>query len=126
MEKIYKIIKIIDDETLVINAGYDNGIKIGDDFEIFEDGEEIKDPDTGEVLGTLDTIKERVEAIDVFPKMCICRHNIIVNYIKAITGDFTKIKSKTLNIDSSQISGGLSDNLTIHIGDKVRKIRKMS
>lgn len=117
----FKVIKIIDDETIVINAGSLHGIKEGDKFEIYQDGEEIKDPETGEILGMLDTIKEQVEAVNVFPKMCICRHNIVVNYIQNLTGSLSKMKSKTLNVDSTEISGGLSGDLTIHIGDKVRK-----
>lgn len=35
-EKIYKIVKIVDDENIVINAGTENGIKRGMKFEIFE------------------------------------------------------------------------------------------
>ncbi len=124
MEKIYKVIKIVDDETLIINAGYNDGIETGDRFEIYSTGEEIKDPDTNETLGILDYIKEKVEAIDVFPKMCVCRHNIIVNFMDTLSYELTKIKPKTLNVDSTQISGGLSSDNVIKIGDKVRKIKK--
>lgn len=120
MEKTYKIVKIIDDQTLVINAGYDDDIEIGDQFEIYSTGEEIKDPDTNEVLGTLDHIKERVEAVDVFEKMCICRHNILVNFLQNVTNNLTRIEPKVLNVDSSQISGGLSNDDVIKIGDKAR------
>lgn len=125
MEKTYKIIKIIDDQTLVINAGYDDDIEIGDQFEIYSTGEEIKDPDTNEVLGTLDHIKERVEAVDVFEKMCICRHNVLVNFLQNVTNNLTRVEPKVLNVDSSQISGGLSDDDVIKIGDKVRKMPKL-
>lgn len=124
MEKIYKVIKIVDDETLVINAGYNDGIETGDKFEIYSTGEEIKDPDTNETLGTLDLVKEKVEAIDVFPKMCICRHNTIVNFMNTVSYELARIKTKPLNVDSTQISGGLSNDDVIKIGDKVRKIKK--
>ncbi len=124
MEKTYKIVKIIDDHTLVIDAGYNDGIKNGDQFEIYSKGEEIKDPDTNEILGTLDHIKERVEAVTVFEKMCICRHNIFVNFLQNVSGGLSRIEPKVLNVDSSQISGGLADDDVIKIGDKVRKIKR--
>jgi curli biogenesis system outer membrane secretion channel CsgG len=37
--------------TLYINAGSDGGVKEGDEFTVWRVGKQIKDPDTGEVLG---------------------------------------------------------------------------
>ncbi len=122
MEEIYKIVKIIDDETIVINAGLENNIKIGNKFEIFEIGEAVIDPDTNENLGTLDTVKDTVEVIHVFPKICICKHIIKYNYL-SVTLPGIKTKAQTLNIDTTQISGGLISDLTIKIGDKTRLIQ---
>lgn len=85
-------------------------------------GKAVVDPDTGEDLGSLDTIKEIVEAINVYPKMCLCRHTIITNIFTGISGKYVKINAKTLDVEATQISGGLSNNLTIRIGDKVRLI----
>lgn len=123
MDKQFKIVKIIDDETIVINAGLIDDVKPGDKFEIFEKGEEIKDPDTGESLGTLDLIKETVETVNVFDKISICKHYVIENYLSGITGTFLKTSYKTLNVDCTQISGGLHDDKIIRIGDKVRKVK---
>lgn len=119
----FRVVKIIDDETIVINAGSNIGISPGDMFEIFETGNIVTDPNTGESLGTLDTIKDTVEAINVFPKMCVCRHYITYNAIGSITSSLTKTTAKTLNVDISQISGGLSSDKTIRLGDKVRQIK---
>ena len=58
MEEIkYKVAKVIDEYTLVINAGKNQGIKSGFKFLIYSIGEDIKDPDTGESLGKLEVIK---------------------------------------------------------------------
>lgn len=124
MKKTFKVVKIIDDETIVINAGFEDGIKTGNIFEIYEAGEEIFDPDTKESLGTLDTIKETVKAINVLPKMCICRHSTtsVYNISDTFNQNFFRTKIKTLNIDTTQISGGLSNDTKIRIGDKVRLI----
>lgn len=124
-EKIYKIVKIIDDETIVINAGRSDGIICGTKFEIFEVGEEIFDPDNKKIkLGTLDTIKEIVTAVNVFEKMCICRKPYTYNVFSGITNrlneNLVQTENKILKVDTKQVTGGLSNDLTIRIGDKVR------
>ena len=123
-EKIYKVIKIIDDTSIVINAGSDDGITTADKFEIFTIGNEIKDPDTGEILGTLDTIKDTVSVDNLFPKMCICRDVMVIKGLSNYMNELTKVKYQTLNVDVTQISGGLSEDLTIRIGDKARLIKR--
>ena len=122
MEEDYKIVKIIDSETLVINAGSENGIRRGDKFEVYEIGQEVLDPDTKRSLGTLDTIKETVEAITVLPKMSICKHRYAYNPISNLSIGITRITDKTLNVETTEISGGLSEDTTIRVGDKARKI----
>jgi len=41
----------VDGATLYINAGSEGGVKEGDEFTVYRVGKQIKDPDTGEVLG---------------------------------------------------------------------------
>jgi len=41
----------IDGGKILINLGSDAGVKVGDTFGVFKMGKQIKDPDTGEVLG---------------------------------------------------------------------------
>jgi curli biogenesis system outer membrane secretion channel CsgG len=41
----------VDGGTLYLNAGSEGGVKEGDEFTIYRVGKQIKDPDTGEVLG---------------------------------------------------------------------------
>jgi len=38
-------------KSLFVSAGERNGTKVGDEFVVFSKGEELKDPDTGEILG---------------------------------------------------------------------------
>ncbi len=120
MEEVYKVVKIIDIENIVINAGKENYIKKGDKFDIYTIGEEIKDLD-GNSLGTLDTIKETVTVINVFPKMCICQKIVKGSYSTLIkfTQDQLTFKDEivSLNVDKKELSGGLDEDLTIRIGD---------
>jgi hypothetical protein len=41
----------VDGGTLYLNAGSEGGVKEGDEFTVYRVGKQIKDPDTGEVLG---------------------------------------------------------------------------
>lgn len=68
----FKVVKIIDDHHLVVNAGATHDIKKGQRLVVYSPGDEVFDPDTKESLGTLDTVKCYLEVSDVFEKMCIC------------------------------------------------------
>src|SRR3546814_411473 len=64
-----KIAGLIDQYRIVINRGRDSGVKLGQRFQIYQIGDEIEDPDTGESLGRLEVIKGIGEVIHVQPKM---------------------------------------------------------
>lgn len=123
----YKVIKIIDDTRVLINAGSKDYITKDSIFEIYLTGSEIKDPDTGEVLGTLDTIKATIKPTIIYEKMCICTNTEYnPNNIVAAFSGLNSINSKSikrLNVDTREISGGLKDNDPIKIGDKVRLVQ---
>lgn len=124
MEEIYEVVKIVDTENIVINAGKENYIKKGDKFEIFIKGEEIKDLDGKTSLGTLDTVKDIVTVISVLPRMCICQKRIksSIPALAAFTKDQMSFKDvvASLNVDASQITGGFSNDLVIRVGDFAR------
>ena len=132
MQEIFKIVKIISEFRVVVNAGKGD-VKEGSVLEVFEEGSEVKDPDTGDSLGTLDYIKAKLLVEDVFPQMCVCRNYYTrkvpsgiaasLASIGAISDSFTtKEEIKELHVDAKEISGGFEDfDRDIHIGDKVRK-----
>lgn len=64
-----KVVKVIDDYTVVINAGKDKGIQKGKAFLIVSIGEMIIDPDTGEELGALEIIRGKADVIHVQDRM---------------------------------------------------------
>lgn len=125
--KTYKIIKIIDEYNVVVNAGSSQSIKINDTLEIFIKGEPIIDLDTDVELGTLDTVKARLRVKQVFENFCVCsnyensKSNLSV--LIDVQGLYGSSEPKRLNVDSSQISGGFKKNedSKIRIGDLVRK-----
>ncbi len=125
MENNIKVVKIIDSYSIVINVGSDKDFKLGDELEIFEKGEVVIDPDTGESLGTLDYIKARVKITTILPKMSICKDIRQVNNMAKALANFSTFNIKeaqTLNVDSLDISGGFENvDKKIKIGDFVRK-----
>ena len=60
-----KVVHIVDEYKLVINKGENDGIEVGDIFNIFSLEDYIYDPDTGESLGRLEVVKGTARAIHV-------------------------------------------------------------
>src|SRR5947207_1217172 len=68
LEMVYtKVARIISDTDLILAAGSEDGVKEGTEFVIFQLGEPIPDPETGESLGELELVKGRVVATHVQP-----------------------------------------------------------
>ncbi len=49
--RCFYVAKVLSDYQLIINAGSNDGVVIGDTFTIIEKGDEVFDPITGESLG---------------------------------------------------------------------------
>lgn len=125
LNKTIKVIKIINDTSLVINSGTLDSVKKGDEFEIFQPGCEVLDPETNESLGALDYIKATVRVESALPKMSVCinteskKEPIFPLYNFSSTREVIK----TLPVSPEDISGGYENvDKTIRIGDLVRKI----
>ncbi len=69
-----KVAKILGRGEIVINRGRQNGVRQGMLFEIFApDGEEVWDPDTGETLGTVESVKAKAEITEVKERLAVAR-----------------------------------------------------
>ena len=126
----FKIVKIIDEYTVIINAGLNNYVNIGDKFQILdEEGSEVKDPDTGELLGYMHSIKDTVIVSEVLEKMCYCSSNsltsdALLSSIYKVGDNLNFSQKKRLNIDYTQVTGGLRlSNKPIQVGDTVKLIK---
>jgi len=57
-----KVARILNSRELAINIGSKHGVHVGMYFDVLDPkGEEIRDPDTGEVIGLIDRPKVRVQ-----------------------------------------------------------------
>lgn len=126
-----KIAKIISTKQIVVNAGSNDGLKVGDKLEIIDKfgDEPIVDPDTGESLGTLDLIKGTVIVSKVYPHMAIADSPKVSPLLQAMRPGllssplYGSSYQEDLNVDPSQITGGLPEagDQQIRIGDIVIK-----
>ena len=119
---MFKVIKIISDKRIVINAGK-NEVQTGDILRVIEkNSEEIVDPDTNEVLGTLDYIKATITVEYVYEHMSICKNyeTKTVNALDPFETLRQREVTSPLNVNLSQITGGYNiDNKLIEIGGLV-------
>ena len=57
--------------NIYINQGSNEGVKVGDVFDVFRTGEEIRDPDTGAVLDVIESLVGRIIITSVKEKVSI-------------------------------------------------------
>lgn len=135
----FKVIKIIDQYSIVINGGLNDDVSIGDKIEIYLEGDEITDPfNNNEVLGTLDFIKDTLEVTEVYSKFSVCKKITIKkihhpsafqqalsqNVLSSLSGfagtTETKILEEKLTIEESEVSGRKTGEKVLKIGDIAR------
>ena len=67
-----KVARILNSRELVLNVGSSQGVTVGMLFDILDpNGEDIRDPDTGEILGSIDRPKVRVQITRVDDKLAV-------------------------------------------------------
>lgn len=124
MTSNFRIVKIIDEYAVVVNAGSNSFIQENDTLEVYQPGQEVTDPESGESLGTLDFVKAKLRVTDVFPKMCVCENREREKKsIISIAQSFTYEEKLPLNVQTTDISGGYEGiDRKIKVGDLVRKV----
>jgi len=67
-----KVARILNSRELAINVGSIDGVMLGMQFDVLEaTGVDIKDPDTGETLGSVRRAKIRVEVVKVQGRLSV-------------------------------------------------------
>jgi hypothetical protein len=128
-----KVAAIKSDYAVVINKGYKDGIEENMRFIIYEDGEEIFDPDSQESLGKLEYIKakvivkhpgEKISLAETYEgKMIPGAATAISSSVAALSRHISKYEQDKLLIDETtpRLLGGPA-TLKVKIGDLVRQI----
>ncbi|MEX2135933.1 MAG: hypothetical protein WEB29_03085 [Chloroflexota bacterium] len=69
-----KVARILNSRELVINRGLAHGVQVGMRFEVLDpNSEDIRDPDTQEVIGSVYRPKVNVEAVIVEDRLSVAR-----------------------------------------------------
>lgn len=69
-----KVAQLIDTQSLVINRGSEHGVGVGMRFAVLNPrGAEIKDPDTNEVIGSVELEKVIVKVVRVETRLAVAR-----------------------------------------------------
>jgi len=112
------VAKIIDDYRIVVNAGLNQNINTGDLLIVYEQGEEVKDPETGENLGVLEVTKAVLKVARSYENMSLC---VNADKIRSLQDYSNSGIPKPLPINAEEISGGWSPT-PIRVKDKVRRV----
>lgn len=131
-----RVVDIIDNRTLAINAGQEAGVKLDMIFQILkDDGKEIKDDQTGEVLGKVKLPKIKVKVVHVDEKFCVAEtyqykdvNKGGINTLSTVSSIFSPPKYvrqyETFEIDENQKQEIDKEKSMVKIGDLAEEIEE--
>lgn len=69
-----KVARLLTERDLVINRGKANGVTVGMRFKILnQNGRAIRDPDSQEIIGSVEIVKVVVKVVEVQENLCVAR-----------------------------------------------------
>jgi hypothetical protein len=124
---IGQIARILSEIEIIINVGKSQGVKRGIEFVIFSEGDHVTDPETGEDLGPIETVKGRVKVTHVMDSMSRAKTLTYlaggsVSLQAAISSGLlsgTETRRRRLQVERSQVEP-IREDLTVQVGDNVR------
>lgn len=127
-----KVARILSPTRVILSAGSQEGVREDMVFVIYQLGEPILDPETGESLGQLEHIKGRVKVYHVQEKLCHAstfsrtESRVIHPYepITAATRIFAPRTVEQTVYEQLKVDSALAvqTDLTVRVGDLVRSI----
>jgi len=79
-------------DKIYINAGEREGIQVGDTFTVYHRGEELRDPDTGELLDFIEEKLGTISVVTVKEKVSICIEEELKEGAEIEKGDVLRIE----------------------------------
>ena len=121
-----KVIESPNDKTLIISKEEKNSLSIGDNLQICEESNDIKNFDN-EIIGKFYFIKDTVEVTEVYDKYVICkkltrRNTSPITNMNNLFKDSIEIVEDKLNVNDKDNKKLTIKNKEISIGDVVKKI----
>lgn len=132
------VARILNDRDVALNIGSEHGVKLGMYFDILDtNGEEIRDPETNELLGSIKRSKVRVKVTTLQPKLAVAstfekyRVNLggsgvgIATFSSLLAPPKYVTKYKTLRLDE-ETRGALSEaDSSVKVGDPVEQVQSL-
>lgn len=109
-----RIIRILDEETMVINLGSRDGITKNSVFRILGEPESIVDPFSDEDLGRLTLVKARVKASQVQEKYTVATirwGDALSAYLRAANADLSRNEDKLPSVPSISSSAKMVEEI---------------
>ncbi|PZE25978.1 MULTISPECIES: hypothetical protein [unclassified Curtobacterium] len=121
-----KVAQLLTATDLVINRGSDDGVREGMQFAVLDpSGTDIKDPDTGEVIGSLPIAKTVLKIVRVEPRLAVARTFRVKQSgfsLATIAGMTTGDRSETLRSDERRLQQMLDEkDAKVSVGDAVER-----
>lgn len=127
---IASVVRIIDEYTLLIDAGFKKGVSTGMKFVVYTEGENIEGLN-GEALGNIEYPKAEVEVTHVQENLSIAKSSEMVSVynpaqqIAEALESFSYSERKQLPVDDDSIQKLTPVDMKVKVGDKVRQISKL-
>lgn len=117
-----RIIRIIDTRTIIVNLGKKDGITDSSVFHILGEPEEIIDPLTEEILGSVLVVKSKLKASQVFENFSIATTRwTIFQFARLLNNSFTdEVDYGELIVDQKELQPWKAQSETpVRVGDIV-------
>lgn len=133
-----KIAQVLNSREVVLNIGEKNGVKKGMLFDILDSkGENILDPDSGEILGSIERPKVRVKVISVQDNLAVLStykktevniggtggFGISASFAASLIPPKYVTKHETLNTDEKTWEDLDEEDSYVKIGDPVKEVK---
>ncbi|MFV8804756.1 hypothetical protein ACRCJU_02195 [Aerococcus urinaeequi] len=131
MGSYIKVSMIPDNTRIVINYGSDNdeNLDIGTKIIVFEEGPNIKDLETGEIIDQYAIVKKRLTITEVYKNYSVARNEKIVNIpsfgtslVSPMLRNRQQKEYDVINVNEKENLNLNLDNPIINLGDLVRII----
>lgn len=115
-----KVARVLNEREVAINVGSAKGVVVGMYFDVIED-EEIRDPDTREVLGSIDRPKVGLQVTHVQEKLSVAiTRTWSLKLPKWIT-EYETLKKEWVDLDENDSRVKVGDPVVQVIEERVEK-----
>lgn len=115
-----KIARVLNEREVAINVGSAKGVVVGMYFDVIED-EEIRDPDTREVLGSIDRPKVGLEVTHVQEKLSVAMTRTWSLKLPKWITEYETLKKEWTGIDENDSRVKVGDPVVQVIEERVEQ-----